>query len=745
MSIARYFILAAAAATTSLSPVFAGLAINTSNSAEWTATNGIVSLGMNTGSGAINQLSVTLNGASINMLNSGGNAPGQSMQQLYGEYDGPSGILYGSNTASYQLNPNGYLDIWTTTAPSSTTDNFGIQTHWVLAPNSPSLYMYSVFTHSATAAAGNLGQGQFIFKASDNLFSSNYLYNTGPNSLGAFTETMPSPQLAYNTVSADPGRQVQKETIDFTGVSTPLNPGNNFLTKYDYSTYEQYQQAYGMYGNSVGAWFVTPNRDTMTDGPVKQALTAVAPTMLEEFIGGHYGGSGYTPQQGVNTTRLFGAYELTFNTMNSQNSNANALYQNAVATIPTANTFFNSESELVSNGYVPTSDRGSVQANVTDAQGWSSNSNNNVVVLSDPNKDFQASSTGYQYWGYLNQNGSTTLTGVVPGTYRMTVYQSGQWGEMRVDGVVAKNGQVNTPTGLNFMPENFGSTAPIWTIGTPNHSAGEFENGHNAAGQAVRQYFGAYNYWQELAPNNGKVVYYATAVGATAATNNLNLWPANQWQTFNPGLYAGPYTNGTDTSTDGYKYIAPAYVNAAGGPATYTGQPWQVHFTTTAAQQAQGQYVVLSIALAAAESDLIVSLNGHQLIMRDPYYLHASDPMVRQGTSGYFGWAALQWNTSVLNAPGQDNIITLSVNHPWGVMYDALRMEITNTSAAPSVTGWNDYEFLYGNTNVMPNDTLGLTAGNTYSLQSVPEPATLGLMAVAAIGLLTVRKKGIVR
>ena len=43
-------------------------------------------------------------------------------------------------------------------------------------------------------------------------------------------------------------------------------------------------------------------------------------------------------------------------------------------------------------------------------------------------------------------------------------------------------------------------------------------------------------------------------------------------------------------------------------------------------------------------------------------------------------------------------------------------MEITNTSANPSVTGWNDYEFLYGNTNIVPNDALGLTAGNAYSV-----------------------------
>jgi len=39
-------------------------------------------------------------------------------------------------------------------------------------------------------------------------------------------------------------------------------------------------------------------------------------------------------------------------------------------------------------------------------------------------------------------------------------------------------------------------------------------------------------------------------------------------------------------------------------------------------------------------------------------------------------------------------------------MYDALRMEISNTSADHSATGWNDYEFLYGGTYEAANDAV---------------------------------------
>jgi len=48
------------------------------------------------------------------------------------------------------------------------------------------------------------------------------------------------------------------------------------------------------------------------------------------------------------------------------------------------------------------------------------------------------------------------------------------------------------------------------------------------------------------------------------------------------------------------------------------------------------------------------------------------------------------------------SIVTSSVNRPNGVIYDALRLEITNQSADHSATGWNDYEFLYGNTQCLP-------------------------------------------
>jgi hypothetical protein len=133
---------------------------------------------------------------------------------------------------------------------------------------------------------------------------------------------------------------------------------------------------------------------------------------------------------------------------------------------------------------------------------------------------------------------------------------------------------------------------------------------------------------------------------------------------------------------------------------------WQVHFTTSADQQAQGQYVVLSVGLAATEANMTVSLNGSPLVWHG-FSVKNADAGVRSGFSGTYQWVVFQWNTSQLNPPGMDNVITFNVNRTQGVMYDALRTEITNTSADHTVTGWNDYEVLYGSTYQPANDAAG--------------------------------------
>jgi hypothetical protein len=363
-----------------------------------------------------------------------------------------------------------------------------------------------------------------------------------------------------------------------------------------------------------------------------------------------------------------------------------ALYEDALDAGAGLATFYDQEGILAQNGHIPSTQRGTIAPII--AGGGSATANTAWVVLSDDHTNFQYSSVGSQYWIANTASGVTTLGGVIPGTYRLTAYVLGQWGELRKDDVAVTAGATVSPV-LRFVPENFGPARPIWTIGTPDRSAREFRHGTDAQGQDDREYWGAWDFWNDFASTSGVVTYFATAVGAIPATTSVQQWNYVHWHTFNPGLFAGTF-NPTDDSTAGYKYICPAFV---GDCSTAAVPPWQVHFATTAAQVAQGRFVALSVALAATEANLTVKLNGNPLTWPGAS-VKPSDAQVRSGLAGTFQWVVFQWDTSKLAATGKDNVLTLDVSRTEGVMYDALRMEITNTSAAPSSTGWHDYEYV---------------------------------------------------
>jgi Polysaccharide lyase family 4, domain III/Polysaccharide lyase family 4, domain II/PEP-CTERM motif len=754
-SVVSIFHLAAILGVGAIAPVCLGqVTLTKTSSTNWTITNGDLTAVFDPSGEEITSIKLGIgSGAGGNLLNPGGGTDGS----LDAEF---AGTPFGSGTETFNsvVGPNNsYVDVWTNVASTGTSTNpITYAFHYVFFANDPTVYVYEALSHAATDPATSVGQGQFLFRSNPSLFPDLYQVNTGPNQLGTAnaqtTIGVPSTNSAFSSVTGQAGRTVQNVTYDLTGsgitdsvngVAGTGDNGTNFFTKYDYSTYTQFYQAETMYGSQYAVSEVVPSTETMTGGPTKQELAWTDPGILNmEFLSDHYGidgsGSGaypgyaYYPTQGVATTDLFGPFGFRISSTGTQT--AAQINQNAISAIPNDIAEFNTDTELAASGYVDTSGRGNMQITAANSAGWSSNTANNTVVLSEPGVNMQESTQGDQYWAQLSQNGTASITDAVPGTYRMTLYELGQWGETRVDGVKVQAGKISVPQNVKFTPENFGTAPPIWTIGTPNRSSNEFMNGHTATGTDLRQYYGAYNFWAEeqALGTPGYVSYYATAVGSTPATNNPNDWIANQWYTFDPGLYDS--SNGT---TDNYNNTAPAYVTAAGGPASYHGSAWQVHFTVTGAQEAQGQYVVLSVGLVALDASLTVALNGHSETWGYNNF-SPDDPMVRSGDAGFYQWAAFQFPTSDLNAVGADDEFTFGVSaHTDGVMYDALRMEITNTSANPSTTGWYDYTYINGGTQIAPNDAIGQTAVNAF----VPEPSGLALAAAMVIPLFRPRRR----
>lgn len=690
--------LLAATCLCGLSQAHAQLTINTANATDWKIANGELSMDFDSTTGSV--WSMYLAGSPTNLVDTTHSQNGHP-SGLYMDNDGSNagGV---TPTAGYKLQAGSYLDWWVTYAANA-ANPLSVSEHFILQPNDATLYSYYVVNHAATAPAANFGQIQYVYRVSNSEFTNTYSVNSGLNNTGATAITLPSQAVLGTT---DPGRNVQNAVTDLHGLTLPAGFGREFYTKYDYSSYEYLHQAHGVYGANFGAWTILPSTESLAAGPTKQDLIFTENVLMGELLSGHLNNElTYTPTQGVATTRVFGPVGFHFNAFNATLKTPAALYQDALNAIPGALKLFSADATLTGSGYVPATARGSVEPFVTGA--GSPTPNAAWAVLSDPGKNFQYSSNGSQYWSAMSANGNSQMYAVVPGKYRLSAYVLGQWGELRDDAVTVTAGAATALHGLVFKPENFSTAAPVFTIGTPDRSAHEFLHGKNAAGADDREFYGNWNYWADFASTNGAVNYYATAVGLKLATNNLNAWNYAQWTEFDPGLYAG-VSSPSDDSTDGYKYVIPSYVahlpGANGINGVSTSVPaWQVHFTTTAAQRAQGAYVDLSVGLAAADSDLIVALNGHTIVWHGTNYTDAS---VRSGLSGYYQWIAYEWPASDLLPAGQDNVLTFSVKGATGVMYDALRLEISANGANPSVTGWHDYEYVTPSVYVPANDAV---------------------------------------
>jgi hypothetical protein len=705
------------------------ITIDTSNANLWTISNGAITVHWLPGNGRINSIRWTAfpDQELIDQTNTDRNGPkGFNMDN--------AGSIGGGVTPAYFLDPNGnYIDFWVAHAADSVSP-FAWSWHSVLFANDPGVHVYFVLDHGPGDAVGSIGQVQWVFRGDLTQLVTTYSVNSGLDNLGATSVPMPDAVLFGTGLTS--GRNVQDATSDLHGLPLPAGFRRQFYTKYDYSSYEYLHKAEGVFGSTIGAWMVVPSTESLTGGPTKQDLIFTGNLLIMEAFSNHLDNNiNFTVPADAVAHRLYGPFYLHFNQFSPAFPSAASLYHEALSAGHAMKSAYNRETVLVNSGYIPSTDRGEVHVKVKGAkrldrnQGW--------AVLSDPNTNFQYTHAGQEYWTSIDREGSAHFDGVAPGTYRLSVYALGTWGELRLDGVEVK-ARKTTHMSLRFTRENFGSASPVWTIGQPDRSSHEFLHGqianppdldpndrdrddaedrlgnesdddrehpetwtngadhddefevrHGNRVQDDRQYWGNWNYWADFAPTNGAVIYYATAVGSTPATNDLTKWNYNQWHIFNPGLYAGVFSP-TDQTTDGYKFICPAYV---GNCVTARVPDWQVHFTTTANQQAQGPFAALSIGLADTESNLTVSLNGNPITWHG-LGLKNADADVRSGFSGTYQWVVFEWNTNQLAPPGADNVITFHVDHMQGVMYDALRMEITAASAAHESTGWNDYEYL---------------------------------------------------
>lgn len=358
-------------------------------------------------------------------------------------------------------------------------------------------------------------------------------------------------------------------------------------------------------------------------------------------------------------------------------------------------------------GYVPTSGRGSWSARVQLPEGAS----NAVAVLAQDGVDFQDNVqdvTAYQYWADVDaRSGEVRIDRVKAGTYRLTVYADGIFGDYVRDGVVVVAGETTDGGSVAWRPESAGRE--LWRIGTPDKSGGEWRHGH-ARDQThplrppeYRIYWGAYDYLDD----------FPEGVRFHVGQSREDLdWNYVHWSVFGgyanfkrpvPEAGSGQVNNWTitfdlaadeleQTTTATFTIQLAGAKTAAGNTDVFnTTQLYNdLPFVVVVNGKELDPWVIPYVAPSAPHSALALVTLGKKAIdtCLNRYY-HSSSCAVRSGVVCYQVANKFTFPTSYLtHSPGATNEIVLSLPYnatdyesavlPTSVyvQYDALRLEV---------------------------------------------------------------------
>ncbi len=251
-------------------------------------------------------------------------------------------------------------------------------------------------------------------------------------------------------------------------------------------------------------------------------------------------------------------------------------------------------------------------------------------MLAENRVEFQRASKGYQYWTDADVGGSFSLAGVRPGTYRLSAYRPGIFGEFQLDDLAVGPSATATLPKLTWTPKTNGVT--MWQIGTPDGTAAEFRHGDE-----FRNYGLQFRHGED----------------------------------FPEGI---DYLVGRSTERRDWNYVQYKKIGSAEQP------DWDVRFDLAAAPPA-GATATLTVALAAAQrATLSIAVNGSAQPGWSIPSEDSSSVAYRSGASGLYLLHELAFSASLLRA-GTNTIVFRLGSGSDNVLYDAIRLEIGEISS----------------------------------------------------------------
>jgi rhamnogalacturonan endolyase len=593
----------------------------TETTAAITATNGLVAFTLSKSSGNITSLK--LHGHEL--LGHGGSAYWDMNDSAFGYFVLGSGDK-ANTTYNVTCPANGsYIDV-SITHKGSSAEPMGVTQHYVLQPGVAGIHLFTVISHSSSQGSDSIAQFRFAMRGDPTIFTNASVEDDpiGPAWRQA-ASTFPTPSQLGKAPA------VQDATYDLQGLNSQYP--KRYYTKYDWSVFYRDHVLHGFYGNSYGAWLTMDHNEAFNGGPTHQDLTVhqtnTAPALLDMEQGAHFGGP--TIVATGNWTKTYGPYLLYLNTGTDGTTLRNDALQ--YANVQWDQSFYNA---LGITGYVTSGQRSTVTGQVTLSTGDSMSGS--TVVLSDNATDFTQTWKGYQYWTSANADGTFSIAGVRPGTYRLSVYRPRYFGDFHIDNIIVPAATTYKLPAQVWTPQTFGQQ--LWQIGIPDRTSFEFRNGVNFR-----------NYGNQL------------------------LFP----QQFPNGVN---FVIGQSHSATDWNYVQYQQLNGVRQP------DWTVQFNLASAPKA-GSVATLTIALAGWSLDaprpptipgsFTVLING----VKQPAWNFPTDATdaasYRSAASGGYHLNYLQFSSSLLKA-GTNTLAfrindgsTTAINN---VQYDALRFEI---------------------------------------------------------------------
>ncbi|KAI0171786.1 polysaccharide lyase family 4 protein [Hypoxylon sp. FL1284] len=582
--------------------------------------------------------------------------PGSS-QPTYELYSGTdsTGTSYGGVRMSDTYAPTGQV----------------LEQYWFLRDGETGLHVFSRITyHNETAPfLRNLQEFRTLFRPNSDIWT-----HLATNAVQY--APLPGSEAKRNQVVVQDATWYMGDTPDDAYVRQEAD----YFTKYTFQDTWRDHDAHGMYADgsqiednsTFGAWMVMNTKETYFGGPLHSDLVV-------DGIVYDYMGSRRLTSRKPNITdgfdRTFGPQYFYFNHFLA-GTDLQALREDAAqyANPEWSAEFYDSIAEYVPN-LVPSSQRATWQLQAD----LPSNAKDPIAILAQNGVDFQDNvfdTKAYQYWAEVDESGHATIPRVKAGTYRLTIYASGVFGQYVQDDVVVEAGEVKE-TQVKWEEENAGEE--IFRIGTPDKSSGEYRHGyepdltHPLHPEQYRIYWAVYDFVDDF-PQGVKF-----KVGESNVAKDLNYVHWSVFGGYANSLHADPYYG--DGNVNNWTIIFDL-------EASQLDQKSQATFTVqlAGAKTAAGNTDVFNASEPYSNLPYTVNVNGRDL---EPWiipYYQSSSCAVRSAVICYNVAHKFVFDPALLREGENQIVLSLPFNAtdyesavlPGSVyvQYDALRLEI---------------------------------------------------------------------